>query len=106
MERTRWLGRAAAVALALGASGSAQADGYLPFYGYSPYFGGPTTYFSQESDVQQVTKARDGDFGFGTRTYYRGGPFWAYRSSHAGRGHAAAPRERRARRSAALRRKG
>jgi hypothetical protein len=59
-------------------AGPARADGYQPFYGYSPYFGRPGTYFTPESDVQQVTTPQDASFGFGKRTYYRGGPFWTY----------------------------
>ncbi len=68
------------VGLVVGAS-AARADGYPPFYGYSTYFGGPATYFTDDTDVQQVTKPLDGVFGFGTRTYYRGGPFWALHPS-------------------------
>lgn len=54
----------------------ARADGYPPFYGYSPYLGRPAVYFTPESDVQQATTTRDD--GFDVRTYYRGGPFWRY----------------------------
>ena len=67
------------MAVGLGvAGGAAQASGYPAFYGYSSYLGGPTTYFSREDDVGQATTRRDGPDGFGTRTYYRGGPFWTY----------------------------
>lgn len=106
MRRTWWLRGAASIALGwLGAGGPVQADGYPPFYGYSTYFGGPAPYFSLETDVQQATAFPGGDPGFGTRTYYRGGPFWTYRPARA-RGAFTGPRERRTRRSAVLRRKG
>ena len=66
----------ALVFAALGVSGTARAgSGYPPFYGYSTYFGGPSTYFTPENDVEQATTIRgDGK----TVTYYRGGPFWTY----------------------------
>jgi hypothetical protein len=63
------------------ANTAARADGYPPFFGYSPYFGSPTTYFTPEDTVHEATSAGLGDTGFGTRTYYRGGPFWAYQST-------------------------
>lgn len=63
----------------IGLAGEASAGNALPFYGYSPYFGGPSTSFSRDSDVEQATTQRDN--GFGTRTYYRGGPFWRYQPS-------------------------
>lgn len=68
----------AALPLLAAATSGAQADGYPPYYGYSPYFGAPATYFDGD-DVQQATLRGDGLPGFGTRTYYRGGPFWAYK---------------------------
>lgn len=101
-QRRFWMG--AAAVLALSGVSPALADGYPPFYGYSPYFGGPATYFSPDADVQQVTKFKDGEPGFGTRTYYRGGPFWTYRPTTV-RGRYTGARERRARRSV-LRSKG
>ena len=69
----------AAVCIGLGL-GAAKADGYPPFYGYSPYFGGPATYFTPTPDVHSASTLSDGLPGMGTRTYYRGGPFWHYRS--------------------------
>jgi hypothetical protein len=77
-------------------AGSALAGG-SPFYGYSNYFGGPTTYFTRENDVQQATTIH-GD-GPDIRTYYRGGPFWTYAPARAS---LHAPRQRRV----VLRRKG
>lgn len=72
------LGFAAAAAMLVAAAGVAHADGYPPFYGYSPYFGQTTTYFTPDDTIHQVTKPLNGEYGFGTRTYYRGGPFWTY----------------------------
>ena len=78
-------GRRRVVALAFGAvcavaGTGAQADSFPPFYGYSGYFGAPTTYYTRDPDVQQVTTIKDGYQGFGTRTYTTGGPFWGYKS--------------------------
>lgn len=81
---------------------SARADGYPPFYGYSPYLGRPTVYFTPESDVQQATTSRDG--GFDVRTYYRGGPFWRYEPVGPRRGAGRTIRPRR--HIAVLRRRG
>ena len=72
----------AAVMLSAASAGSASADGYPPFYGYSPYFGGPATYFTHDPDVRSASILSDGLPGFGKRVYYRGGPFWHYRSVH------------------------
>jgi len=78
-----WTAAAAgAVALLCGAA-SARADDGVPFYGYSGYFGRPTTYYTRDPDVQQVTVPRGGDFGFGVRTYTTGGPFWRYKPVYA-----------------------
>lgn len=78
----RVAGFVAAAGLAgLAASTAARADGYPPFFGYSPYFGSPTPYFTPEDTIHEVTSAGVGDSGFGTRTYYRGGPFWGYQSN-------------------------
>lgn len=72
----------------------------MPYYGYSPYFGGPATYFDGD-DVRQATLRGEGLPGFGTRTYYRGGPFWGYKSNAR---RLYAPRGQR--RAVVLRRKG
>lgn len=79
---TRKIHAAAAAMVAIGmvAATSAQADGFPPFYGYSGYFGAPTTFYTRDPDVQQVTRIKDGHQGFGTRTYTTGGPFWGYKS--------------------------
>ena len=87
MRAARVAGLAAAVVaggLMMGV-GATRADGYPPFYGYSDYFGGPAADFTPETDVQQVTRPEGGYFGFGTRTYYRGGPFWAYKATRVAR---------------------
>lgn len=82
MTWSRAIGVAGFVALAGLVSTAARADGYPPFFGYSPYFGSPTTYFTPEDTVHEVVRPGDGgQYGFGTRTYYRGGPFWAYQST-------------------------
>ena len=74
------LGCAAGLAALLAGFGTtALADGGQPFYGYSPYFGQPAPYFTPDNDVRQATSEEGGSYGFGTRTYYRGGPFWHYR---------------------------
>ncbi|WP_375461310.1 hypothetical protein [uncultured Enterovirga sp.] len=67
-------------AAAVIAATAAQADSFPPFYGYSGYFGAPTTYYTRDLDVQQSTRMRDGYQGFGVRTYTTGGPFWGYKS--------------------------
>lgn len=69
----------AAFGMGMASGGLARADSYPPFYGYSPYFGGPTTYFTPDSDVHSASTLSEGLPGFGTRTYYRGGPFYRYR---------------------------
>lgn len=98
------LGVAALFVAALGA-GPAQADGYPPFFGYSPYFGGPTTYFTPEPDVISASTLSEGLPGFGTRTYYRGGPFYRFRPASVRRAYY--PHQpRRHRRRAVLVRKG
>ena len=79
----RWIAKAAGMAsvaaLGLGVSlGAARADGYPPFYGYSDYFGGPRVYFTPDDTIRETTSEVGGEYGFGTRTYYRGGPFWGY----------------------------
>jgi hypothetical protein len=82
MTWSRAIGLTAFVVASLGAGSAVRADGYPPYFGYSPYFGGPTTYFTPEDTIHEVTKPADGgEFGFGTRTYYRGGPFWAYQET-------------------------
>lgn len=73
---------AGAVALLCGTA-PAMADG-APFYGYSGYYGRPTTYYTRDPDIQQVTVERGGDFGFGIRTYTTGGPFYRYKAAHTG----------------------
>lgn len=70
---------AAAVGTMVACGSLARADSYPPFYGYSPYFGGPTTYFTPDDDVHSASTLSEGLPGFGTRTYYRGGPFYRYR---------------------------
>lgn len=83
--------RAAALTVLLGASlsagaaGLARADGYLPYYGFSGYYGGPSVYYTHGTDVQQTTAMQGGDQGFGTRTYTSGGPFWRYHAKGIGR---------------------
>ncbi len=83
MTGFRAIGMASVLAAGLlGASSAVRADGYPPFFGYSPYFGGPTTYFTGEDTIREVTRPdTGGEYGFGTRTYYRGGPFWAYQAT-------------------------
>jgi hypothetical protein len=78
--RTIWAGPMVAAGL-VAAAGAAQADGYPPFYGYSPYFGGPAPYFTPDDTIHEVTTEKGGEYGFGTRTYYRGGPFWTYQAT-------------------------
>jgi hypothetical protein len=85
---------AAAIGMALVAP--ARADGYPPFYGYSPYLGGPVAYFTPENDVRVASVVSDGLPGMGTRTYYRGGPFFTYQSVRSQRVHAPRHRARRA----------
>ncbi len=92
----------AALAGTVAVVSSARADGYPPFYGYSPYLGRPTVYFTPESDVQQATTQRTD--GFDVRTYYRGGPFWRYEQIGPRRGAGRTTRTRR--RLAILRRRG
>lgn len=70
----------AAYCLGMLGLGTAHADGYPPFYGYSPYFGGPRTYFTPDDDVRSASTLSAGLPAFGTRTYYRGGPFWHYKA--------------------------
>ena len=43
------------------AAGAAQADGYPPFYGYSPYLGGPAPYFTPDDTIYQATTESGGD---------------------------------------------
>ena len=75
---------------------AAKADGYPPFYGYSPYLGGPAAYFTPEEDVRAASVISDGLPGMGTRTYYRGGPFFTYQSTKPTRAHAPRHSRRRA----------
>lgn len=96
MAGLRWISMRRGCALAFGAASliaatAVQADGFPPFYGYSGYFGAPTTYYTRDPDVQQVTTIVDGYQGFGTRTYTTGGPFWGYKT------HRRILRERRSR---------
>lgn len=91
----RLIGGLSALVGICGLAGAAQAGGYPAYYGYSPYLGGPTTYFTRENDVQQATTVRDTPAGFGTRTYYRGGPFWTYAPARARRVTYASHRHRR-----------
>ena len=70
------IGMLAAAALA---SGSAAAGTYPPFYGYAPYYGGPSVYFTPEEDVRSASTISSGLPGYGTRTFYRGGPFYRYK---------------------------
>ena len=67
------------VAGILFAAAPAQAGGSSPYYGFSGYFGGPATYYTRDTDVQQATTMRDGSQGAGVRTYTPGGPFWRYK---------------------------
>ena len=67
---------------ALACASGARADGHQPFYGYSGYFGGPAVYYTPTPDVHQSTSMRDGEQGFGIRTYTNGGPFWGYKPHH------------------------
>ena len=91
----------AAVALLLGLSATARADGYVPFYGYVDYYGGPAVAYTHDTDVQQTTRPVDGLLGFGVRSYSAGGPFWAYKSAQP-----ASYRPARKRHRTVLRRKG
>ena len=86
-----------AAALAVGAAfaAPAHADGFPPFYGYSPYLGGPAVYFTPEEDVRVASVIGEGLPGMGTRTYYRGGPFFTYQSVRPTRAYA--PRQTRRR---------
>ncbi len=86
----------------LGVTG-ASASGPIPFYGYSPYFGGPSPYYTYDEDVQVSSTQSYGMPGFGTRVYSRGGPFWTKTMRPASLD---AVSERRARRRAVLRRRG
>jgi hypothetical protein len=65
------------LALAL-AAGPAAAEGFPPYFGFSGYFGGPTTYYTHDTDVHQTTRLENGSELFGERTYTAGGPFWRY----------------------------
>jgi hypothetical protein len=56
----------------------AMAEGFPPYFGFSGYYGAPTTYYTQDTDVHQSTRLEAGSSAFGTRTYTRGGPFWGY----------------------------
>jgi hypothetical protein len=71
----------ATVAVGVVFAGAARADGFPPFYGYSPYLGGPAVYFTPEEDVRIGSVQSGGLPGMGTRTYYRGGPFFTYQSN-------------------------
>lgn len=62
--------------------GLAQADGNIPFYGYSGYFGAPAVFYTRDGDVQQTTRPIDGKQGVGVRTYTTGGPFFGYKPAH------------------------
>ena len=84
----------ATAAAGLFVAGPALADGFPPFYGYSPYFGGPAVYFTPEEDVRAASIRSDGLPGMGTRTYYRGGPFFTYQPNNR---RALAPRHTRRR---------
>jgi hypothetical protein len=77
-----WVFTAAAALLGTAGAAPAQADYYPPFYGYSPYFGGPAPYFEGD-DVHSSAIISEGLPGMGTRTYYRGGPFFHYRTVRA-----------------------
>lgn len=92
--RRLWCGLAVVTGLGL-AGGSAEAGGYPAYYGYSTYLGAPTPYFTRENDVGQATTRRDDPDGFGTRTYYRGGPFWTYGPAHVRRAAYSNSRHRR-----------
>lgn len=81
--------------IGLSVGGAARADGYPPFYGYSGYFGGPAAYFTQDTDVRQVTSGQESGITSATRTYYRGGPFWTYRPSRASTVYRTRPERRR-----------
>ena len=84
------------------AAGEASADGYPPFYGYSPYFGGPAVYFTPDADVRVATTRDGSTFGIDRRTYYYGGPFYHLRPSVARRAYY----PRRHRRHAVVRARG
>lgn len=61
----------------------ARADGSIPFYGYSGYYGAPAVFYTRDGDVQQTTRPIDGKQGIGVRTYTSGGPFFGYKPVHA-----------------------
>jgi len=71
----------ASIACVAALSSGARADGFPPFYGYSPYLGGPAVYFTPEDDVRAASIVSEGLPGMGTTTYYRGGPFFTYQSA-------------------------
>lgn len=73
--------------------GRAEAEGYPPFYGYSPYFGGPAVYFTPDTDVRVATTQDGSAFGIDKRTYYYGGPFYHFQPSPVR--HASHPRRHR-----------
>lgn len=87
----------------IGVSG-AFASGPVPFYGYSPYFGGPSPYYTYDDDVQASSTQSYGMPGFGTRVYARGGPFW-HKTAHPATLRAVRERHDR-RRRVVLRRRG
>lgn len=88
-------GRSAFLALALiGVAAPALADGYMPYYGFSGYYGRPAPYYTLDTDVHQTTRYEDGSPAFGTRTYTAGGPFWGYKAYTR---HRLAPHRRKAR---------
>jgi hypothetical protein len=86
----------ASVAFAATLGSAAKADGFPPFYGYSPYLGGPAVYFTPEEDVRAASIVGEGLPGMGTRTYYRGGPFFTYQSAKRARAYAPRHGRRRA----------
>ncbi len=73
-----------AVAAGVLLSGAAKAEGFPPFFGYSGYYGSPTTFYTRDPDVHQTTRMESGSQTFGVRTYTSGGPFWGYKHNSQG----------------------
>lgn len=77
-----------ASALILGvATLAAGPAGATPYYGFSGYYGGPSTYYTNDPDIHQTTRLEGGTPTFGVRTYTAGGPFWRYRNAQPARVH-------------------
>ena len=83
MIGTRSLLASALVAGAMAVTaGSAVAT---PYYGFSGYYGGPSTYYTNDPDIHQTTRLEGGTPTFGVRTYTTGGPFWRYQNARPAR---------------------